>query len=312
MKPTLLVMAAGMGSRFGGLKQLSPVGPSGEHLMDYSVFDALGAGFGKVVFVIKRETEGAFREAFGKKLEGIADVRYVFQEINDVPGGQAVPPGRVKPWGTAHAVLSAGNAVDGPFAVINADDFYGAASFQALRDFLIAPPQRERSVHRYAMVGFALANTLSELGSVSRGVCRCDDIGNLAEITERTRVMRRDGVPCYTEDGQSFTPLDEAAVVSMNMWGFTPSIFGEIEHEFAEFFKHRKDTIETAEMYLPSVVDTLIKQGKAEVRVLQSVERWWGMTNPGDLQTVSAAIAEMVAAGKYPAKIGDRQPPARH
>ncbi|MCL2851748.1 MAG: NTP transferase domain-containing protein [Defluviitaleaceae bacterium] len=300
MKPTIVVMAAGMGSRFGGLKQLSPVGPSGENLMDYSVYDAFAAGFGKVVFVVKRETEQAFRDAYGSKLERVADVRYVFQEIENVPNGVSVPPGRAKPWGTAHAVLSAKGAVTEPFAVINADDFYGAGSFRALRDFLAAPPERAREKHRYAMMGFALSNTLSDGGSVSRGICRRDADGRLIEIIERTRVERRDGAPCYSEDGQSFVPIDEDAVVSMNMWGFNPSIFNEIERKFAEFFERNQARLDTAEMYLPTVVDALIKEGRADVSVLDTADRWWGLTNPGDLQAVREAIAGMVADGKYP------------
>jgi len=293
-------MAAGMGSRFGGLKQLSPVGPCGEHLMDYSVYDALRAGFGKVVFVIKRETEQAFREAYGRKLEHAADVRYAFQDIDDVPGGANVPAGRVKPWGTAHAVLAARHDTHEPFAVINADDFYGALSFRTLGEFLAEPAPLGATRHRYAMVGFALRNTLSEGGSVSRGVCRVSGDGKLAEITERTHIEQRGDVPCYTEDGHSFVPIDAGAVVSMNMWGFTPSIFAEAEREFAAFLTGKGRDSETAEIYLPSVVDSLLRQTKAEVSVLNTSDRWWGLTNPRDLQAVTSAIAEMTAQGLYP------------
>ena len=300
MKPAIVIMAAGMGSRFGGLKQLSPVGPSGEHLMDYSVYDAIAAGFGKVVFVVKRETEQIFRETYGRKLESAADIRYVFQEMGNVPNGVAVPSGRVKPWGTAHAVLSAKSAVSEPFAVINADDFYGAASFVALRDFLAALPTLAHTRHKYAMVGFALSNTLSDGGSVSRGVCRLDADSRLIDIIERTRIERRAGVPCYTEDGQSFTPIDAETVVSMNMWGFAPSLFSEIERKFIEFFEQNNTLLDTAEFYLPAVIDALIKEGKADVSVLHTGERWLGLTNPSDRIAVSGAIAEMVSSGKYP------------
>ena len=300
MKPAIVIMAAGLGSRFGGLKQLSPVGPSGEYLMDYSVYDAIGAGFGKIVFVVKRETEQAFREAYGRKLESAADVRYVFQETGNVPKGVTVPSGRAKPWGTAHAVLSARSAVNEPFAVINADDFYGPASFAALRGFLAALPARVHRRHSYAMVGFALSNTLSDGGSVSRGVCRLDEKGRLIEIVERTRIERRGGVPCYTEDGQNFVQIDAGTVVSMNMWGFSPSIFNEIEGKFTDFFEHNHTRLDTAEFYLPAVVDALIKEEKADVSVLNTGERWLGLTNPSDRIAVSGAIAEMVSSGKYP------------
>ena len=302
MKPALVVMAAGLGRRFGGLKQLSSVGPGGEHLMDYSVYDAIAAGFCKVVFVIKRETEEAFREALGGELERVADVRYVFQDIENIPAGCAVPEDRAKPWGTAHAVLSAKSVVREPFAVINADDFYGAASFQALGSFLCSPI-RSYKRHQYAMVGFDLANTLSPSGSVSRGVCTLGADGKLAEIVERTHIELQQGKPFYTEDSQNFVPLDGGTVVSMNMWGFDPSIFAEIESKFYAFFENNRSRIDTAEFYLPAVVDALIKEGKADVSVLSTPERWLGLTHPDDLGSVRAAIAEMVSNDKYPANL---------
>jgi len=300
MKPTLVIMAAGLGSRFGGLKQLSPVGPSGEYLMDYSVYDALATGFGKVVFVIKREMEQDFRVAFGGKLERVTDVHYAFQELANVPKGCSVPVGRVKPWGTAHAVLAAKNVVNEPFAAINADDFYGLGSFSALSSFLVSPTVSSYKRSQYAMVGFALSNTLSESGSVSRGVCVCGEDGKLIEINERTHIERRNGQPYYTDDGQDFIPLGENTVVSMNMWGFERDIFDRIEAKFEDFFKANQDRIDTAEFYLPAVVDALIKEGLADVSVLNSDERWLGLTNPGDKDAVTTAIAKMVASGKYP------------
>ncbi|MCL2616562.1 MAG: NTP transferase domain-containing protein [Defluviitaleaceae bacterium] len=303
MKPALVVMAAGLGSRFGGLKQLSSVGPNGEYLMDYSVYDALSAGFGKIVFVIKQETEQIFREALSGKLERVADVRYVYQDIKNIPASRAVPPGRVKPWGTAHAVLSASNAIQEPFAVINADDFYGAGSFRTLCEFLSSPNTPTGGRFQYAMVGFRLANTLSASGSVSRGVCVTGANGLLAEIDERTRIELRDGKPCYTEDGQSFTILDMGAVVSMNMWGFDTNIFNEIENQFGNFFASNAERIDTAEFYLPSAVDSMIKQGKADVTVLSTPERWLGLTNPADLELVRSAIVDMINKGTYPVSL---------
>ena len=304
MKPALVIMAAGMGSRFGGLKQLSPVGPSGEYLMDYSVYDALAAGFGKVVFVIKREMEQDFRAAIGGKIESMADVHYAFQELENVPQGCVVPEGRVKPWGTAHAVLSAKDAVHEPFAVINADDFYGAQSFKTLAEFLAA---RTTGRPHYAMVGFHLANTLSESGSVSRGVCECGNDGMLREIVERTHIERKNGVTYYNEGGHD-VPLAEDTVVSMNMWGFGPDIFGRIEAQFADFFREREHAarIDAAEFYLPAVVDRLIKEGTADVSVLRTPEKWLGLTYPQDKDVTKAAIKWLVEEGKYPANLGFR------
>ena len=299
MKPTLVIMAAGLGSRFGGLKQLSPVGPSGEYILDYSVYDALAAGFGKIVFVIKREMEQDFRAAFSGNIERVADVHYVFQDIANVPKGYSLPPERVKPWGTAQAVLSAKDVVHEPFAAINADDFYGANSFAALSGFLAAQTVSSYKSSQYAMVGFRLSNTLSENGSVSRGVCACGADGKLAEINERTHIERVDGQAYYTEGGQN-VPLSEDTVVSMNMWGFEPDIFERIEAKFADFFKVNSERITTAEFYLPAVVDALIKEGLADVSVLNTDERWLGLTNPADKDVVSAAIVKMVESGKYP------------
>ena len=305
MKPTLVIMAAGLGSRFGGLKQLSPVGPSGEYIMDYSVYDALAAGFGKIVFVIKQEMEQDFRRGLGEKLERVADVHYVFQELANVPKGCSVPPERVKPWGTGQAVLSAKNVVNEPFAVINADDFYGANSFKALHGFLTSPTVSSYKRSQYAMVGFALSNTLSDSGSVSRGVCACGVDGKLIEINERTHIERKDGRTYYTEDGQDVL-LGENTVVSMNMWGFEPDIFEKIEDKFTDFFKMNSERINIAEFYLPAAVDGMIKEGFADVSVLNTDERWLGLTNPGDRDSVSAAIAKMVEDGKYPRSLWGR------
>jgi len=305
MKPTLVIMAAGLGSRFGGLKQLSPVGPSGEYIMDYSVYDALSVGFGKIVFVIKREMEQDFRAALSGNLERVADVHYAFQEMANVPKGCSLPPERVKPWGTGQAVLSARHVVNEPFAAINADDFYGANSFAALHRFLTSETVNTYKRSQYAMVGFALSNTLSESGSVSRGVCVCDADGKLIEVNERTHIERKGMQVYYTEDGQDIK-LGEDTVVSMNMWGFEPDIFERIEAKFEDFFKVNSERITTAEFYLPAAVDAMIKEGSADVSVLNTDERWLGLTNPGDKDAVSAAIAKMVESGKYPRSLWRR------
>jgi hypothetical protein len=302
MKPALVVMAAGLASRFGAVKQLSPVGPCGEHLMDYSIYDAIGAGFGKLVFVIKREQEHHFRQALGHKLERVADVRYAHQELEDILPGFAVPQGRTKPWGTAHAVYSARHVVSEPFAVINADDFYGARSFVALAAFL-AKEAEAQNHHVYALVGFGLANTLSKGGSVSRGVCRLAEDGWLAGLTEHTQICEKGGRPCYTEDGEHYVPLCANAVVSMNMWGFTPDVFLGIAEGLAGFMGQEAHKLLSAEFYLPSLVDALVQQGAAKVRVLTTSERWFGLTHPEDLEWVRLAIAAKVQAGQYPQRL---------
>ncbi len=295
--PTLVVMAAGIGSRYGGLKQVDPVGPSGEIIIDYSLHDAHRAGFRKVVFVIKREIEEVFRERIGQKAEALMDTRYAFQELTDLPEGFGIPEGRVKPWGTGHAVLAARAHLDGPFAVINGDDFYGRHAFQVLGDFL-----RETQEGRYAMVGYALENTLTEHGHVSRGVCTADEDGRLTSITERTRIQSFGEAVRYTEDGVIWEDLPRQAPVSMNLWGFSLDFLKALEARFPDFLTRMADPLK-AEYFLPGVVDALVQEGRATVQVLPTASKWFGITYPEDKPRVQAAIAALVAAGDYPSPL---------
>lgn len=294
-QPTLVVLAAGMGSRFGGLKQMTPVDNQGNSILHYSIYDAIQAGFGKVVFVIKKAIEEDFRQITAG-LEKHIDVAYAFQEVDMLPSGFQVPEGRTKPWGTGHAVLCAKDEVDGPFTVINSDDFYGRGAYIAIADFL-RQPHGERE---YAMVGFLLKNALTENGSVARGVCELQN-GNLAKVTERTKIFKRGGDAAYTEDGEHFVPLSGDTVVSMNFWGYQPSMMEELERRFPVFLEERlpKDP-EKCEFYLPFATDALIQEGSASVRVLKTDETWYGVTYREDLPTVVDAIAAMRRAGKYP------------
>ena len=285
MAPTLLVLAAGMGSRYGGLKQMDPVGPSGETVLDYAVFDALRAGFGRVVFVIRREFEEAFRSAVTAKYAGRIAVGFVFQSTGDLPAGSQVPPGREKPWGTGHAVWCARGVIDGPFAVINADDFYGAAAFTRLAAFLGGAEGG-----RFAIVGFRLGNTLSENGAVSRGVCR-EQGGRLVSIVEETQITRADVGPGLRFSGHE--------VVSMNFWGFTPALFEELDAGLRSFLAQR-GADPKSEFYLPSAVSDLISRGRATVEVLSSDDTWFGVTYREDRPHVAAAIASLVRSGAYP------------
>lgn len=285
---TLVVMAAGMGSRFGGLKQIEPIGKNGEVLLDYSVYDAVHAGFNKVVFVIKHEIEADFKAVVGKRIEKIVKTEYVFQETDALPAGFTCPSDRVKPWGTAHAVLCCRDVVKEPFAVINADDYYGKSAFRQIADFL------KNNDKDYCMVGFRLANTLTENGSVSRGVCEIED-GMLKTVTERTKI-----VDCkYTEDdGATWTALPPDTVVSMNLWGFMPDFFHYAEQGFIAFLKEKLDTPK-AEYYLPSVVSELIDADEKRVRVLVAEDKWYGVTYKEDKQQVCDAINKMADAGLY-------------
>ena len=294
-QPTLVVLAAGMGSRFGGLKQMTPVDKQGNSILHYSIYDAIQAGFGKVVFVIKKAIEEDFRQITAG-LEKHIDVAYAFQEVDMLPSGFQVPEGRTKPWGTGHAVLCAKDEVDGPFTVINSDDFYGRGAYIAIADFL-RQPHGERE---YAMVGFLLKNALTENGSVARGVCELQN-GNLAKVTERTKIFKRGCDAAYTEDGEHFVPLSGDTVVSMNFWGYQPSMMEELERRFPVFLEERlpKDPVK-CEFYLPFATDALIQEGSASVRVLKTDETWYGVTYREDLPTVVDAIAAMRRAGKYP------------
>jgi choline kinase len=299
--PTLLVLAAGMGSRYGGLKQIDPVGPSGETVLDYAVFDALRAGFARVVFVIRRDFEAVFREKVGAKYAGRIAVDYVFQSVDALPDGFIAPSGREKPWGTGHAVWCARDAVREPFAVINADDFYGADSFRRLGEFLVRssapatpPKQRETSRAKFAIVGFQLAKTLSEHGAVSRGVCAVSEDGKLHAIVERTGIEASDVGSRRAFSGEE--------VVSMNCWGFTPELFVGLEEQLREFLAARRDEPKS-EFYLPAAVSTMIARAQADVEVLPTESTWFGVTFREDKPRVVAAIAELVERGEYPVKL---------
>ena len=302
-KPVLIIMAAGMGSRYGGLKQIDPVDQDGHIIMDFSIYDAVKAGFEKVIFIIKKENEQDFRETIGDRMAQRIEVEYVFQDIAALPEGFTVPEGRVKPWGTAHAVLSCLSSVDGPFAVINADDYYGQQAFQMIYDYLASHEDTDR--YQYTMVGYLLENTLTENGHVARGVCGTNADGKLTEITERVRIEKRADGPAYTEDdGATWTPLAGDTVVSMNMWGFTNSMLPEIRDRFAAFLSENlsKNPLK-CEYFLPFVVDELIREDKAEVTVLKSKDRWYGVTYREDKPVVVAAIQSLKDQGLYPQKL---------
>jgi NDP-sugar pyrophosphorylase family protein len=293
-RPTLLVLAAGMGSRYGGLKQIDPVGPSGETVLDYAVFDALRAGFGRVVFVIRRDFEELFRTQIGARYTGKIAVDYVFQSIDALPPGHTPPAGREKPWGTGHAVWCARDAVKENFAVINADDFYGADSFNRLAAFLTAAPAKSAAADEFAIVGFRMANTLSENGAVSRGVCATDGAGHLASIVETHGITAAEVGPGKKFSGDT--------IVSMNCWGFTPALFAGLDAQFREFLAAR-GAEPKSEFYLPGSVSTMIGRGEATVRVLPTDSAWFGVTYREDKPRVQAALLELVQAGRYPARL---------
>mgnify|MGYP006296084589 CR=1 FL=1 len=298
-KPQLVVMAAGIGSRYGGLKQIDPVGPNGEIIIDYSIFDALRAGFEKVVFIIRRDIEEAFREKIGQNIEKQIETAYVFQELDDLPEGFAVPANRTKPWGTGHAVLCAADEISAPCAVINADDFYGASSFQVLSEYLQSAGD-VNGVYDYSMVGFVLGNTLTDHGYVARGVCSVSDDGTLANIVERTRIEKSGAGARFSEDeGQSWIDIDPDSIVSMNMWGFTPSILTELKERFPKFLEANIEKPK-AEFFIPTVVNELLDEGKATVKVLKTDEKWLGVTYQEDRPAVQEAIRQKVTKGIYP------------
>lgn len=303
-KPVLVIMAAGMGSRYGGLKQIDPIDGDGHIIMDFSVYDAVRAGFEKVIFIIKRENEQAFREAIGDRLSRFIQVSYVFQELDNIPEGFTVPEGRVKPWGTGHAVLSCIDEIDGPFVVINADDYYGVRAFQMAYDFL-TDPEAEDTAGRYMMVGYRLENTLTENGYVSRGVCVTDDEGYLRGINERTHIEKRGDGAAYTEnEGASWTELPADAAVSMNMWGFSADILEELKKRFVVFLEENleKNPLK-CEFFLPFVVDELLEEKKATVKVLKSADKWYGVTYKEDKPMVMAAVQNLKDQGLYPQKL---------
>lgn len=302
-KPVLVVMAAGMGSRYGGLKQIDPVDEYGHIIIDFSIYDAVRAGFEKVVFIIKRENEADFRAAIGDRISKQIEVAYVFQELQNLPEGFSVPEGRVKPWGTGHAVLSCQDVIDGPFAVINADDYYGSRAFQMAYQFLTEYEDDDK--YRYMMVGYQVENTLTENGHVARGVCETDADGYLSDIVERTHIAwHGDGIAYTEDDGQTWTAIPEGSTVSMNMWGFSASILPELRDRFAAFLSANleKNPLK-CEYFLPFVVDELLKEGKATVQVLKSADRWYGVTYREDKPQVMAAIRALKEQGLYPEKL---------
>ena len=298
-KPVLVIMAAGMGSRYGGLKQLDPVGNHGQLIIDYSIYDARRAGFETVVFVIKPEIEADFKEAIGDRVSKVMDVKYAYQLKEDLPEGYTVPAGRTKPWGTAHAALSVRKLVDGPFAIINADDYYGPEAFQEIYSYL--SDHQDGDMYEYVMVGYLLKNTVTENGTVARGVCKETADHFLTQVTERTKIEKGEP-PRYTEDdGKTWTDLPADTIVSMNMWGFTRSFLDEALARFPAFLdKALAENPEKGEYFLPTVVSQLIDEGKARVKVLRSEDKWYGVTYREDKPTVTAAIAEKTAAGLYP------------
>lgn len=302
-EPILVIMAAGMGSRFGGLKQIEPISDKGEIILDFSLYDAFMAGFKKAIFVIKRENEEDFRKLIDNGAAKYMEVDYAFQQLNDLPDGYSVPEGREKPWGTAHAVMAARHLADGPIAVINADDYYGPGAFQTTYDFLEGACDGEK--YSYCMVGYDIENTLTENGFVSRGVCKTSEQGFLTEITERTKIQWKDGEIVYTEDdGKTWKNLPKGTTVSMNFWGFTPSMMKEMEAGFpAALDKILAENPLKGEYFLPGVVDRLLREGKAEVKVLKSRDRWYGVTYKEDKESVVSALQSMKDKGEYPDKL---------
>lgn len=299
-KPVLVIMAAGMGSRYGGLKQIDPVDEQGHIIMDFSIYDAMAAGFEKVVFIIKKANEQVFKESIGNRVSEKMQVEYVYQELEKIPEGFSVPEGREKPFGTGHAILCCKEVLDGPFAVINADDYYGKHAYQAIYDYLMNHQDDEK--YHYAMVGYALKNTLTDNGHVARGICKTDAHGFLEEITERTHIEKRgDGAAFTEDDGKSWTNVLIDSIVSMNIWGFSESLLKELEAGFTKFLEDElPGNPLKAEYYLPMAVGKLLKEDKAIVQVLMSQDKWYGVTYKEDKKMVVEAIAELKRQGLYP------------
>ena len=306
MKETaLVIMAAGIGSRFGGgIKQLEPVGPGGEIIMDYSIYDALKAGFDKIVFIIRRDLEEDFREVIGNRIEKVARVEYAFQELGDLPEGFSVPEGRKKPWGTGQAVLSIKGLVDGPFLVINADDYYGKEGFQKIHDYMVNHMKEDGDVYDMCMGGFILRNTLSDNGTVTRGVCTLDGDGSLKEVTETYEIrMEADGSMKAQDEQGNPVQVNPDQHVSMNMWGLPAAFLKELEKGFPEFLENLKEGDIKSEYLLPKIIDKLVKAGKARVEGLETKDKWFGVTYKEDKETVVDAIRSLIAEGAYPERL---------
>ncbi|WP_456076377.1 nucleotidyltransferase [Hoylesella timonensis] len=302
MKPTLLLLAAGMGSRYGGLKQLDGLGPNGETIMDYSIYDAIKAGFGKIVFVIRKDFEDDFRQKVLSKYEGHIPAEVCFQAMDKLPEGFTVPEGRQKPWGTNHAVMMAKGLIHEPFCVINCDDFYNRDAYMVMGKFLSELP--EGSKNRYSMVGFRVGNTLSENGTVARGICSKDNEGHLTEVVERTEIMRVDGKVCYKDEEGKWVAVEDNTPVSMNMWGFTPDYFEYSDEYFKEFLSDAKNMENLkAEFFIPLVVNNLIHEGTATVKVLDTTSKWFGVTYAADRQATVDRIQKLIEEGVYPNRL---------
>ncbi|NLB78102.1 MAG: nucleotidyltransferase [Clostridiaceae bacterium] len=305
-KPVLVIMAAGMGSRFGGLKQIEPIDDKGHMIIDFSIYDAIKAGYEKICFIIKKENESVFKEKIGDRVSPFVEVEYVYQDLNNLPEGYSVPEDRVKPWGTGHAVMSCLDKLDGPFAVINADDYYGRNAFSIIYNFLDKAVDNEK--YNYAMVGYVIENTLTDNGYVARGVCTTDGEGNLIGIKERTHIEKKNDGAAYTkDDGETWIPIPKGSIVSMNMWGFTNSILRELNNRFKSFLdENLKNNPLKAEFFLPSVVGDILKEEKGNVQVLKSQDKWYGVTYKEDKERVVNAIAKFKKDGLYPEKLWDR------
>ena len=302
-KPTLIIMAAGMGSRYGGLKQVDKITDAGEIILDFSLYDAMMAGFDRVIFVIKEEHRQLFKELVDERAGKYMEIQYAYQKLDDIPKGEKIPEGREKPWGTAHAVLACRHLIKGPFAVINADDYYGPGGFIDLYDYLIEHKDGEK--YSYCMVGYKLENTVTENGHVARGICDIDERGYLEKVTERTKIMRKDQGISYTEDdGDTWIKLSENTIVSMNFWGFSHSMMKELKKGLPEFFETTvKENPLKGEYYLPAAADRLIQEGTARVKVLSSHDRWYGVTYKEDKEDVKNALEAMKDKGMYPDKL---------
>lgn len=305
-KPVLVIMAAGMGSRYGGLKQIDSVDEQGHIIIDFSIYDAIQAGFEKIVFIIKKEIEKDFKEKIGDRIAKLVEVEYVYQEVEKLPEGFALPEGRQKPWGTGHAILCCRDVIDGPFAVINADDYYGDGAFQMIYDAL--QKEQEKNACSYAMVGYVLENTLTENGSVSRGVCEVDEKGYLQGIVERTKIQKCSTGAEFSEDGGvTWQPIAADSTVSMNLWGFQASIMEELAASFERFLKEEvPDNPLKSEFFLPSVVQQMLEDGRVSVKVLRTADKWFGVTYKEDKEKVVEAIAQLKRKGNYPEKLWEK------